>query len=107
MTLLAASEFCSTVTSTTVFLDFVGTYAPADEEMLSIYPNPAKDHLRGSLKQAEQANLILYTISGIALPAWRRTFSGNLDLDIRDLPKGIYIVLVEIGGQWYRQRLVK
>ena len=60
-----------------------------ENQLLTIYPNPAKDILRIS-NIADNQEVIIYSINGAVMK--RLNVSGDTDINISDLRAGLYII---------------
>ena len=82
------------------------------ELSLNIYPNPAKEYCRLQLQNVDQdkdLNIACYTLKGI--PLWElapQVFASNmeLELNIRDLAPGTYILIIKNGTVILRGEVV-
>jgi hypothetical protein len=69
------------------------------QEALRIYPIPADHELTFQLANAKTANLQLLDLTGRVVLEERMDASGQLKLNISQLPKGIYLAKVQTGKE--------
>jgi N-acetylneuraminic acid mutarotase len=74
-----------------------------------LYPNPARDRVTLALgaDASLPARILLVNPLGQTLREVRKTAPGNLDWNLRDLPAGLYYVVVQGPGSTERHKLVK
>jgi hypothetical protein len=101
------TSLCTTVT---VGCRYLSTDEMAVNAMVRMYPNPASDLVNIVIEQANDAELTVRIldlsgrmISESVLP----TEGGTAQLDVRQLPPGVYLVRVVTDGQSYHLRLIK
>jgi hypothetical protein len=70
----------------------IGVDEKSSFEKLTLFPNPARDHLSLSGLAEEEVNVTIYNLSGAVL--MRSTASDETTLDIRSLPQGLYLLSV-------------
>lgn len=80
----------------------------------TIYPNPFTDRLSLDYQIAEPAQVELKLIDGlgntVAHPldhVWQDVGAHRKILDVRSLPPGVYVVVMEVNGQVYHRKLIK
>lgn len=73
---------------------------------VSVYPNPVHDKLQLTLKSAEPAKVLLYSVNGHMLYETSAR-PGNNQLDLQFLPTGYYIIKVTNAKINTTLRLVK
>ncbi len=72
---------------------------------LSIYPNPAKNQVRVEWKVSEPAILRISDISGKIIRT-ERLNNGFTDINVSQLPKGLYIVQLQAGQNMAVSKLI-
>jgi len=75
---------------------------------IKVYPNPANESLNISLPSMPENNsqVEIYNTSGILV--WNANLmSQNNQIDISDLPSGLYLVKVSFGNESYNNKFVK
>ncbi|UVD80159.1 MULTISPECIES: S8/S53 family peptidase [Myroides] len=80
------------------------------DNSIAIWPNPAEDYCYIEIDQAyvfDKHTVELYSINGQLLKEQEIVGSNRAIINVSDLPKGIYLVYVEIGGERYRKKLIK
>lgn len=107
VTLLASSNLCGTVSTEVFFLDFVAIEELEWQSDIKIYPNPATDQVEIVLENDLTTRLQLFTVAGKEVSLFRSEFTNSLNLDLKNLVAGVYIILIEQNGQVYRERLFK
>ena len=88
----------------TYILSSVG--GPSTPEALTLYPNPGTDNLWIRLPESmgPESRVTFYRMDGRIAS---RTTAGNGQLDVRQLPSGLYIVRVEDGQTAAQTRWIK
>lgn len=76
----------------------------ADKEVL-VYPNPTDQLLNVSLDLSEEVMGTLYTARGQVL--WSDNFVQNATIDMEQLPKGIYMLQLKTGEEYWIKKVVK
>lgn len=71
--------------------------APAGNEGIAVYPNPAADVLHVAGNHAEYGDLQLFDASGKLMMAFR-AYATTQMIDIRHLQRGVYYVIVTAGN---------
>jgi hypothetical protein len=71
---------------------------------LEVYPNPAQDRLNIRLDQPQAAQVTLLDLQGRVLQ--RATLINRLELNVSDLPSGLYLVQVRSEGLQVTQKVV-
>ena len=75
---------------------------------LQIYPNPANDVLNVNLAHVNAASVAIYDIQGRMISRERTSNTGVQKLDISNLVKGLYFVVIEnTEGQKMTKKFVK
>lgn len=69
-----------------------------------IYPNPSSDVLQVELEAEKQTQLSLYDFSGRLVK--QHTFEQTITVDVRELPVGIYQVVLVNGNQQSSQKII-
>jgi hypothetical protein len=73
-----------------------------------VYPNPARDRAFIQMnKQPEDITFVLSTLLGQRLDVQPLAGNGGWDLDLADLPRGIYILQMNYDGQTLSRRIIK
>ncbi|HUH36125.1 MAG TPA: T9SS type A sorting domain-containing protein [Moheibacter sp.] len=90
----------------TVSCDTLGVADFNDEGNISIYPNPAADFVQVSSKASKIDSYDLTDTSG------RKVLSSKVNafetkIDIKHLPKGVYILTLKSNGQSIHKKIVK
>lgn len=70
---------------------------------LSVYPNPAKNHLNLDVSETEPKEILIIDLFGQVLIATKNTHV----VDISCLAQGMYFVTVSTGQQTYAQTFIK
>ncbi|HKR04894.1 MAG TPA: T9SS type A sorting domain-containing protein [Bacteroidia bacterium] len=86
-----------------------------ENEAIKIYPNPAKDFISISftLKEAKNVSVEVYDLFGRSLirPGGElrklRHNTGEMKIDMRSFPDGVYIVEINTGEGIYRKKILK
>lgn len=73
---------------------------------LRAFPNPTTDWLQLEWTGTGEANARLFDLNGKIL-AVRRVAPGSTRLDVRALPRGIYLLQMQIGDKIYTEKIVK
>jgi hypothetical protein len=89
-------EFCDTC--------FVGFNEPVCYQDISIYPNPACDHL--DIRNPDPGNSLVEIFNVYGSLAFSKAFTGNIDLDISSLATGLYTVKVKNDKKFYSTKLL-
>ena len=74
-------------------------------DWLSISPNPTQGALRYQFDVLRQGNLTLHDFQGRLLQS-RRVSGSSGELQLGNLPNGVYLLTVRDGKEWARQRIV-
>lgn len=82
------------------------TTPPLRSDHVSIFPNPAINQIKISNNSSVALKVSIYNILGDVMIA-RELTDLSVDIDISNLPSGIYIVAFANGDQVITQRLVK
>lgn len=93
------ATYCDTI--------YAGSIGVQEEERLGMvfYPNPTNGILHVENLE-EGATLYIYNLNGQAL--FETHAEGrNAELDIANFPQGVYLLVVETGGDWYYENVVK
>lgn len=76
------------------------------KEKIKIYPNPAQDYVRVDLpKNINQASLYIYNLTG-QLVLQKQITQPNQTVPITELGNGVYVFVVESGGEVVGRRRV-
>lgn len=65
-----------------------------DETDVNIYPNPAQSTININLPNADYQNITIqiFDISGKKIKSYTKSWQENIELDIKDLPSGNYVL---------------
>ena len=91
----------------------LGLYSLKDEIGMSLYPNPAGDNVQLSFEttKAESVSIHVYNMLGMQVlkPLTTRVAAGSqlFNLNLEQLPAGLYSVSVDIDGQKAIKKFVK
>lgn len=77
-----------------------------EESQVVLYPNPASDFLYIELGQSSVSSMEIYTVGGKLMTS-RMVVPGKNEVDIRMLPKGVYIVRINDGKSLRAHKLIK
>jgi hypothetical protein len=74
-----------------------------------LYPNPTPDRLTLAPGAGEPLPVVISLVNPLGQTVWQlhKTEPGNLDWNVRDLPAGLYYVVVQGPGGTERHKLVK
>lgn len=78
-----------------------------DQLNWSVYPNPANDFVTIELNSnilPEQIQLL--DLTGRTIKKWNEVNSSSIQLDIRDMPDGYFILRLEQGTQFWTKKLL-
>lgn len=79
---------------------------PSTEALIQVYPNPAKKHINMDLLGQHAKSVILYDVLGIAVYQ-EKNINGILQIAKKDLPTGIYNLVVELdNGQTTTHKVI-
>ena len=104
---IVTSDSCSSTYCDSVVIDCILGVAEFDLENAVISPNPVNDVLRLTLKEASALNYRIIGLSGVvhredALPVVKEH-----SVDVNSLPKGFYLLEMEINGTRTIKRFLK
>jgi len=71
---------------------------------IELFPNPVRDLLQVATPQPIE-QLTITSLEGRRLRYYRQVQDGDA-LDLSDLPAGMYVLQVAVGGTWYRKQVV-
>jgi len=72
-----------------------------------MYPNPTTQQVVIELDSHDEIRVIeLFQIDGKASKTIKTVFFGKAEIDVRDLPKGMYLVRVQTANQFAMKKLV-
>jgi hypothetical protein len=99
------------VNSTNV-VSFIATTTGVEEfnsKQLSIYPNPVNSVLKITSvhSQDEKAEISIFNLNGTVYLNQVISLEGSNQINVEDLPKGLYILDVKIGSERSTMRFVK
>ncbi|HCS19300.1 MAG TPA: hypothetical protein DIW47_01850 [Bacteroidetes bacterium] len=82
----------------------LNSHSAASEAALSVYPNPANDHL--FLEASDHSrNIILYTVHG-QIVYKHILIAGESSIPLSDLPEGMYILVMQDGELTFSEKIV-
>jgi hypothetical protein len=95
-----------------VRLNTEGTAIPhtdASPQKPLAYPNPASDFLRITIPGEAQGNntVTIYSLAGKSLKTQLFAFSNEINLNVSDIPKGIYFFSVQNNQSYCTQKFIK
>jgi PKD repeat protein len=103
-TVSAVQGSCSTSQAFTLTVNkCTGVSEQEDSLQVNLFPNPAKEHI--SLQVQSTANLRVLALDG-KLVKQQALQTGTSDVDVTQLPAGMYIFEISDGTQMYRERVV-
>jgi len=73
---------------------------------IKLYPNPATDNFYIEANTII-SYLAIHSIDGKVIRAWSNERFFNKNIDVQDLPKGMYFVIIEINKQVYAVKVMK
>ncbi len=73
---------------------------------IKLYPNPATDNFYIEANTMI-SYLAIHSIDGKLIRAWSNERFFNKNIDVQDLPKGMYFVIIEINKQVYAVKVMK
>ncbi|MCB0577743.1 MAG: BspA family leucine-rich repeat surface protein, partial [Phaeodactylibacter sp.] len=78
-------------------------YIPGNENGFSLFPNPASGAVFLQWRQASEEEVSLRLYNSLGIPVLQQTFISNPNenspVNLRNLPAGIYLAVVEQGGK--------
>lgn len=79
-----------------------------DEHKIVIYPNPTQGQLRINIEglNVSTAKFVIYNLRGQVVSK-KQTDSGQIDIDISDVPNGVYILWIDIDGKMSSWKIIK
>lgn len=87
----------------------LGLYAGIDDfdfsETIKIYPNPASDLINVELKKDDIVEI--YNVNGSQVKHISKVVNDVLQIDIRDLPKGVYILKIKRDNVIANKKMIK
>ena len=87
-------ECQNSTNSDTVLVDVVTGFSALDHRELNVFPNPAKGHLTVTGGK-EIKEVRLFSAAGLCAGTWPVYGSRSYTMNVRDFPRGIYIVQVQ------------
>ena len=66
---------------------------------MTVYPNPAKDHLELQLTEARTIEYIIYGLNGQVYQQGERSNSSNHQFDINQIAQGMYLLEVIVDDR--------
>lgn len=88
----------------------ISNYNEVNANMITVYPNPAKDILNIVLKNGLKNNSVTVTIldiSGRTLKASLFKDKNEISIPIQGLSQGFYFISIDTGGQSYIKKIIK
>lgn len=77
------------------------------ESLFSVYPNPAKGRITVASDDHEIKSITLTQVDGKSSKTVRPASAfGEVDIDVNELPSGMYIIKVETGDKFAIQKLI-
>ncbi|MFT5167968.1 MAG: PKD repeat protein, partial [Saprospiraceae bacterium] len=107
VTFVATSVFCATVISETIFVNFVDVEDIERDYFINIYPNPSHDFLSIETDINTHLQLQVFSINGKEMISLSREFSNRLDIDIRSIPAGVYVLKLGSEGDFRYFKMIK
>ena len=91
----------------TVVMQIGGTSAITQplSSVANLYPNPTKGIVNIEMKNTATASLKIYDLNGKLQRT--QTVNGYTQMDIRELPNGLYFLQITMDGQVYQTKLMK
>ena len=75
-------------------------------KVIEIYPNPASDKVNIVNSTDKNLDMTIYNLAGLII-IQKLIISGNNEINVNDLPNGIYIIKVIGGNILFEQKFVK
>jgi hypothetical protein len=72
-----------------------------------LFPNPAKDWVTLKLSARHQTNVQIMTLNGQLIKSIALGEQENPTFSISNLPKGMYVVQIQTGGETFIERMIK
>lgn len=88
---------------------YILTFLQEDNmDLLSVYPNPATDHItvNPDLPSSDDFLIRIYSVDGQLMLETYYPSAQSFDLDVQDLPAGIYQLCALAGSQIIKQKLI-
>ena len=85
-------------------LDFKTSNSTTPAIAVNIYPNPTTDRIKIRSNQPEELKVRLFDLEGRIINQAQGT--GIQQMDVSQLPSGVYIVDVNQGMENYRKRII-
>ena len=83
----------------------VSTYLKETKKRLSIYPNPAKNHLTIDYSNKNNYSMNIYNLSGSLIKEYKFAESSNY-ISIKDLCSGYYVAEIICEEKTLRKKLI-
>ncbi|HEX8547228.1 MAG TPA: T9SS type A sorting domain-containing protein [Cytophagaceae bacterium] len=95
-------------TSWTIENSNLGLPEKVNSNQISIHPNPASNKISIKIPNQNEssAKVRLYTLHGHLLESYLMKH-GNLEIDINEFPKGLYLVEIETRNGIYTKKILK
>lgn len=78
------------------------------DEQIGVFPNPVKDMCYITFPQEKsQVDISIFNINGQQLLAYNRSNISFIDLNLEELPEGIYMMNITYDGQSTSRRIIK
>jgi hypothetical protein len=75
------------------------------QNSVSIYPVPVKDYAYINFKEAVAANVDIYSLTGSLVKS--QAINGSTQINLHQLPKGVYTLRVVSGESKYAVKFIK
>ncbi len=72
-----------------------------------LYPNPAKDKVTIKLTQPSDTEVVVYSITGEQVLSKKVLSGSNFQINIEQLPKGMYLVQLKMKDTFITKKLIK
>ena len=80
------------------------SHEPDDAALVQLYPNPAVRFVQIKLPTVSEAALTLYDAAGKIM--LQKTLNSDNQLDVSELPRGIYLAKIQVGTKTVTRQLV-
>jgi hypothetical protein len=72
---------------------------------IGVYPNPTTGHFQiNADHEIKQVNV--QSLDGKSIGTWNFTPSHQQEMDLRDLPSGLYYLSIQSGDQWSTEKII-
>ncbi len=106
---LASAFQASADAAQTVYENIIGVEELNENKVFTIYPNPTNGKINLKINQTEDLkikNIIVYNVFGAELFLDFQIKSNHLQIDLTQLPNGVYFVELQTANKNYRKKLV-